>query len=155
MQQQLISHSADLKKLHDEGYQIEIDGGHLLVHHLPYLNPNREVKLGTLVCVLTLASPTRTGAPPDHTVCFIGETPTNADGTAMMAIINNSNVQKLTDNITINHYFSSKPPSGNYPNYYEKVRTYAEILLAQALLVDARVTSRPNRKVKNGSVQIS
>lgn len=152
MQRQLISHSADLKKLYDEGYQIEVGGGHLLVHHLPYLNPNREVRLGTLVCVLTLASPTRAGAPPDHTAHFIGELPTNADGTAMTAIVNNSNAQQLTDSITVNHYFSSKPASGNYADYYEKVRTYAEILLAQALTVDSTVTARPNRKKENGNI---
>lgn len=128
----------------------------MLVHHLPYLNPNREVKLGTLVCVLTLASPTRTGSPPDHTAYFIGEMPCYEDGAPITAIVNNSNAQRLTERILINHYFSSKPISGNYPDYYEKVRTYAEILLAPAYYIDGVATARPNRKnTLNGHIQIS
>lgn len=146
MQLQQISHSPDIKRLLDEGYEIEVCGGHLLAHHIPYLNSSAEVKYGTLVCVLTLIGPTRVGTPPDHTIYFQGETPHNADRTPINSIINNSRLQKLTENITIHHYFSSKPKSGNYPNYFEKIRTYSEILSAQARAIDNTVTNRPNFK---------
>ena len=146
MQQQLINHSPDLKRLEDEGYQLEVCGGHLIVHHIPYLNSLLEIKYGKLVCVLTLVSANRVGKPQDHTIYFIGETPCNADGTAMTSIINNSNPQQLSEGITVNHYFSSKPASGNYENYYDKIRTYSEILGSQAKSIDNSVTSRPNRK---------
>lgn len=146
MQQQLINHSPDLKRLEDEGYQLEVCGGHLQVHHIPYLNSIKEIKYGTLVCVLTLASANRVGKPQDHTIYFIGETPCNADGTVMTSIVNNSNPQQLSEGITVNHYFSSKPASGNYENYYDKIRTYSEILGSQAKSIDNSVTSRPNRK---------
>lgn len=146
MPQQLINHSPDLKRLQDEGYEFEVSGGHLIVHHIPYVNPEKEIKYGTLVCVLTLASPNRTARPPDHTIYFCGETPCNADGTALTSIINNSNRQQLTESILVNHYFSSKPASGNYENYYEKVRTYSEILSAQAKSIDNTVTTKPNKQ---------
>lgn len=146
MQPQLISLNPDLKKLWDEGYDLEINGGHLLVHHIPYVAPSKEVRYGTLVCVLTLASPTRTGQPQDHTIFFKGETPCNADGNALVAIINNSQSQQLSCGIQINHYFSSKPAAGNYRDYYEKIRTYSEILSAQAKVIDKTVTTKPNKK---------
>ena len=146
MPQQLINHSPDLKRLQDEGYELEVSGGHLIVHHIPYVNPEKKIKYGTLVCVLTLASPNRTARPPDHTIYFCGETPCNADGTVLTSIINNSNRQQLTESILVNHYFSSKPASGNYENYYEKVRTYSEILSAQAKSIDNSVTTKPNKQ---------
>ena len=147
MQQQLINHNADLKRLQDDGYEMEISGGqYLLVHHIPYVTPKKEVKYGTLVCTLGMASPTKVSPPRDHTIFFKGETPCYSNGTALHAIINNSNEQRLTEKITVNHYFSSKPSSGNYPNYYEKIRTYSEILLAQAKAIDNSVTTKPHRQ---------
>ncbi len=147
MQQQLINLNPDLQRLVDEGYQVEISGGqYLLVHHIPYVNSSKEVKYGTLVCVLNLASATKLSPPGDHTIFFTGETPCGTDGRALSSIINNSNVQRLTETITVHHYFSSKPSSGNYPNYYEKIRTYSEILASQARAIDKDVTTKPNKK---------
>jgi hypothetical protein len=145
MLQQLISLNPDLKQLWDEGYDLEIDGGYLLTHQIPYVTPNKQVKLGTLVCVLTLVSPKHLTPPSDHTIFFTGETPCNADGSPMTAIINNSNRQQLTQSILVNHYFSSKPLSGKYVNYYDKIRTYAEILSSQARVIDSTVTTKPNK----------
>lgn len=146
MQQLLINHNPDLIRLSEEGYVMEENGGHLLVHHIPYVTPTREVKYGTLVCVLTMAGPTRIGTPPDHTIYFHGETPCNADGSSMTSIINNSNSHLLNGKIPVNHYFSSKPVGQrNYANYYEKIRTYAEILTAQARVIDPTVTAKPNK----------
>jgi hypothetical protein len=132
MQQQLISHNPDLIKLQENGFKLEISGGQfLLVHHIPYLNTNLEIKSGTFVCVLTLLSETRIAPPKDHTIYFCGETPCDVYGKPLTAIINNSTEQKLSDTIIANHYFSSKPLSGNYVDYYEKVNTYSLILSSQ------------------------
>ncbi len=148
MHQQLISLSPDLKKLSDEGYDLEISGGHLLVHHIPYLNSSLKVMLGTLVTPLTLASPTHAGKPKDHTIYFCGEAPCDKDGKILSSIINNSHNQQLSGSILVNHYFSSRPVSGNYPDYYEKIRTYSEILSSQASAVDNTVTSKIKKEIK-------
>jgi hypothetical protein len=146
MLQQLINHSPDLQKLSDEGYELVVSGGHLLVHHIPYLNSRREVKYGTLVDVLTYATTTQAGKPKDHTIYLQGETPCDTNGNALTAIINNSNPVQLSLNILVNHYFSSKPAIGYYVDYYEKIRTYSEILSAQAKAIDKSVTTKPNKK---------
>lgn len=143
MQQQLINHSPDLKKLQDQGYDILTDGGYLLTRHVPYLDANLTVKYGTLVCLLTLVTPTRAGSPQDHTIYFCGEVPCDAQGIALHAVINESRSQQLTPDIAIDHYFSSKPPSGNYPNFYDKVSTYAKILGSQAQAIDPSATWTP------------
>jgi hypothetical protein len=146
MLQQLINHNSDVNRLYDEGYQLEVIGGHLLVHQIPYVNANTEIKNGTFVCILTYASPSRLAPPQDHTIFFCGEKPCDKNGIVLDAIINNSNSQQLTNSILVNHYFSSKPKSGNYANYYDKIRTYAEILSSQAMAIDNSVTAKPNKK---------
>lgn len=143
MQQQLISLNPDLNRLQEDGYDIEVKGGHLVVRQIPYATPSKNVAYGTLVCVLNFATPTKISTPPDHTIFFCGETPCNADGQPLVAIINNSNRQQLTRELLVTHYFSSKPVAGNYPNYYEKIRTYAEILSINAKAIDIQVTTKP------------
>lgn len=146
MLQQLINHSPDIKKLVDDGYDLEIIGGaYLLARNIPFVTSTRQVSYGTIVTVLTLVAPNQVGVPPDHTVYFIGDKPCDAQGQPLMSIINSSGNQQLATDIQINHYFSSKPISGNYRDYYEKVRTYAEILSAQAKILDPQVSARPNR----------
>lgn len=142
MQQQLISLNTDLSKLKDEGYQLEVCGGHLLVRHIPYVNSSKEVRYGVLVCVLNLISPQKLGPPPDHTMYFQGETPCFADGSPYSSIINNSQTQHLSSDITVNHFFSSRPVSGRYLDYYEKVVTYATILTTQANIIDTTASPK-------------
>jgi hypothetical protein len=141
MSQQLINRSPDLKQLRDEGYSIEVrPDGHLLLRHIPYVNEDREVALGTLVSTLNLSGDTT--AAPDHVVTFIGSLPCHWDGTPLKEIWHSSTDQTLGDGLTVNHMFSSRPPEG-YADYYQKMSTYARILTAEALHVDKSVTATP------------
>jgi tRNA A37 threonylcarbamoyladenosine dehydratase len=145
MLQQLISHSPDIAKLAADGYEMSVDGAYLIIHHIPYVNAQRQVKYGCLVTALNLSGPGRTSQPSDHTMFFQGEKPCDNEGKPLVAIINSSGTQQLTKGLQIHHYFSSKPKTGSYPDYYEKVRTYAGILSAQAQAIDPLVTARPGR----------
>lgn len=149
MLHKLINLNPDLNRLQEEGYDIEVKGGHLVVRQIPYVTPSKNVAYGTLVCVLNYATPTKISMPPDHTIFFIGETPCKADGQPLVAIINNSNKQQLTSELLVTHFFSSKPLEGKYPNYYEKIRTYAEILSINAKAIDVSVTTKPFKKASN------
>lgn len=145
---QLISHNADLLRLWEAGYDMEILGGqYLLVHRIPYVNPQCEVLYGSIACVLTPRTPTILGPMQDHTVWFAGETPCHVDGRAYNEIIIGNTPQRLGGSFTVNFHFSSKPKgTGVYPDFYEKVRTYAEILSAPAKAIDPAVT-RPRKEV--------
>lgn len=140
MSRQLISHSPDLQQLQDEGYDIEVKSGFLLLKHVPYVNPQKEVKYGVLVTSLTLAGD-RTATPSDHVVTFAGEYPSHSDGTPFDRIINARQHTVLAPGLEIDYTFSSKPPTG-YPNYYEKMTTYVDILMSQAIKIDPNVTAR-------------
>ncbi|MGO9603119.1 MAG: ThiF family adenylyltransferase [Candidatus Binataceae bacterium] len=136
MSHPLISHSSDLQKLQNEGYELHIRSGFLLVTGVPYLNLRREVKRGTLVFKLVLAGD-KTARPDDHVAFFAGEHPCNADGTEIAKIKHSSNHQALAEGVVIEHLFSAKPlPDGLYADYHAKVATYAAILAGPAQQID-------------------
>lgn len=120
MSQQLISRSQDLKKLRDEGYDLEIKFNHLLTKSVPYVNSNKEIRYGTLVSALDIAGDI-TATPNTHLVYFIGDHPCNQDGTELTKIKHQSENKALDQDLIVNHSFSSKPVGGRYKDYYDKM----------------------------------
>jgi hypothetical protein len=141
MSQQLINRSPDLKQLRDEGYDIEVLSTFLLIKNIPYVNSNKEIKLGTLVSELTMAGDVTT-TPSTHVALFSGDHPCNKDGTEIKQIKHQSGNQVLGDGLEINHSFSSKPTSGGYKDYYEKMTTYIAIISSQAQSIDPSVKAK-------------
>ncbi|MBX3165133.1 MAG: ThiF family adenylyltransferase [Bacteroidetes bacterium] len=149
MSHQLISLSSDLKQLRDEGYEIEVNSGYLIIHHIPYVNRNQEIKYGKLISELTLNSNTQTAVPSTHVINFYGEHPCHKDGSIIVQIQHASVTQTLAEGVIINHSFSNKPPGG-YPNYYEKVKRYAEMISAPAKSLDKNVTEKTFKVIPDG-----
>lgn len=131
----LISRSPHLMRLRDEGLTLEVADGYLLVHDIPYVNATRETLRGTLVFRLDLTADVAV-TPSDHTAHFIGEAPCDMTGARLEKIINQSSTQQLTPRIKVDHYFSAKPRSGQYVDYYEKVTAYANMLAGHAQAID-------------------
>src|SRR5205807_966047 len=104
MSQRPISRSADLKKLRDEGYDLEIRSGCLLVKDVPYVNSRKEVRRGILVMKLVLAND-ETSRPDDHVAHFAGEYPCSEDGTEIAKIRNSSSERSLADGVVVQHSF--------------------------------------------------
>ena len=134
MSEPLTSRSADLRRLVDDGYELEVAHGHLLVHHVPYVTPEREVRYGTLVSTLTLSGD-KTTTPDTHVIMFAGQMPCDEHGQALSRIIHTAGRQELAEGITVDFLFSSKPASG-YANYYEKVTAYVAMLVGPAQRLD-------------------
>ena len=145
----LISRSPDLKRLDDEGFELEIRGGYLLVHSVSYVKTDGKLARGVLIGDLTLtASGETTAAPKDHTMYFAGETPCHRDGTPLTAIIHNSNHIDLGDGLEADHYLSSKPEgTGIYPNFYDKIVAYEGHLGRPARSHDPSANARTGQKL--------
>ncbi|WP_395974442.1 ThiF family adenylyltransferase [Chryseobacterium cucumeris] len=150
MSQQLINHSPDLKRLRDEGYEIEVRGGYLLIHHIPYMNSNKEVQFGVLVTTLTLSSNERTTTPDNHVIYFIGDNPCEIDGSYITSIQNYNEPTILNHEITVSRTFSNKPQNG-YPDYYQKVKRYVEIIGGPANFTDPSTTARTFKVIEDSS----
>jgi hypothetical protein len=147
MSQQLINLNPDLKRLRDEGFEIEIHGGYLIIHHVPYVNSKKEVKLGTLVSSLTLINQKKVNKPDSHTIYFGPEDPCNADGSIITAIMHSHTNVVINPGLTVTRMFSNKPPNG-YANYYEKFITYLRIISSPAMALDENITAQTFKLIK-------
>lgn len=151
MSRQLIDRNADLRRLRDKGFEIEVRSGLLLVHAVPYVTSRREVTLGILVSELTMAAPDQLDKPGTHQIHFIGEHPCKPDGTELVQIKNSSGTFALAEGVVANHYFSHKPRSGGYADYYEKVSTYVRVISDQARAIDPTADARTFKTVESVS----
>lgn len=146
MSQQLINLSSDLVRLREDGYEVSIVHGHLLLSNVPYVNAKREVCVGTLVSTLS-ASGNETNRPDTHVAMFMGEFPCDADGKPLERIRHSSARQRIGDDLIVDHSFSSKPSSG-YVDYHEKMSTYAALLSSPATAIDPTATPRTFRVIE-------
>jgi hypothetical protein len=140
MSRQLVSHSPDLQRLQDEGYDFEIRDNYLLVR-VPYVSADKAVAIGTLVSELTVSGD-RTTTPSSHVVYFIGsrsgDMPHDHQGNRLDKLINQPSEIPLSSGLVASCSFSHKPDP-TYADYYEKMSTYADMLLAYAQALDPAV----------------
>jgi hypothetical protein len=140
------SRSPDLRRLVEEGYELEILAGYLVIHHVPYVTPAKEVAYGTLVSELTLAGD-MTATPATHTIRFAGQTPCDAEGQPLRKVINSAEHVELGSGITADFVFSQKPSSG-YPDYHAKITAYVRMLGTPAAALDPSATAATFRVVE-------
>lgn len=143
----LISRSPDLKRLRDEGYEVEVRGNYLLVHSVPYVNAQSQVAFGSLVSDLTLGGDV-TVRPQTHVISFTGDQPCNKDGSPIQQIMHQTLTQQLLPGLTIRHTFSNKPANG-YADYFEKMSRYADILSSAAKAIDSNVDARTFKPIES------
>jgi len=151
MSDALISRSPDLKRLDDEGFELEIRAGHILVHAVPYVKGDGTLARGTLVRALNLTpSGETTVAPSNHTIYFSGDTPCHRDGSPLDSIIHSSNHRDLGSGIEVDHFFSSKPEgTGRYDNFYDMIVAYEGHLGRPARSHDPSANARTGRKLSS------
>jgi hypothetical protein len=146
MSQELINRNLDLKRLRDEGYEVEIRATYLLIHGVPYVNSRREICRGTLISTLQLAGD-KTVNPRAHVAMFTGEHPCNKDGSEISQIKHASPNQTLAPELVAKHSFSNKPPNG-YGSYYDKMTRYAQIISGPAESLDPGVSAKTHKVVE-------
>lgn len=143
MSRALFSRNADLAKLREEGYFVQVVGGFLVMREVPFVDADRKVRRGTLISSLDLAGD-QTRPPDTHVIHFDGDYPCFADGNRIAAIANQTMHFNLGHGLTAEHAFSSKP-DGGYRDYHHKMTTYASILAGPAAVLDSTATARPYR----------
>ncbi len=146
MSTKLINLNSDLKRLQDDGYEVEVRSGYLVLHSIPYVNSRCEVALGTLVTDLTLNGD-QTQRPRDHQVWFAGEHPCSLSGDIIRAIGARTATQTLCEGIEVHHRFSCKPPEG-YPDYYAKMTRYVDIISNPARAIDSKANARTYKPIE-------
>ena len=136
-----FSRNADLKRLREEGYFVQVKGGLLLMREVPYVDRQRQVRTGTLVSSLTMAGD-ETRTPDTHVVHFDGDFPCRADGTPISGISHQTDGKfDLGHGVEARQAFSSKP-DGGYIDYHHKMTSYAAILSGPAAVLKPGVTAK-------------
>lgn len=138
MSTQLIDLNPDLKKLKDKGYNIAIIEENIVIKGIAYVNSAKEVAFASIFCPFNLEG--NKVKQQDHTVWFTGDHPCNQNGDKLPLVIN-SNRRSLTEDIMGNHQFSSRPDNG-YPDFYDKMKKYIDLLCAPAKSIDPSVRSK-------------
>lgn len=149
-----IAPDAALSQLQQEGYSVEVREQHLLLHAVPYVTSSREVARGTLIC--TYVQNAGAVIPPDnHQVWWTGEYPCFATGMPIEALRNEDCPRELFPSCHIQHRFSNKPDGiSNFADHYSKLTHYAQLIQAQARVLDGSVDARgkPNVSIPQASV---
>ncbi len=152
MSHTLVSHSEDLRRLQQDGYDIEIDGVHLVMHDVPFIGEDGTVVLGKLISELTTTG-TRTAPPSDHTVYLVGGVPHNDRGAPLFGelICNPSRLQVAPELFADCQLSLKRQVDGTLTapgDYHEKLSNYADYLEAWARRVDPAVTARVHRPTR-------
>ncbi|TCW80985.1 hypothetical protein C5O80_22650 [Burkholderia sp. SRS-46] len=147
-----IAPDSGLQRLVCAGYEVEVRQQHLLVHAVPYVTADRQVKRGTMVCLYLQSGgsvlPPNTGGDT-HQVWWAGEYPCFADGSPISQLENEHTRQELFPGCTIDHRFSNKPVGVDaYQDHYQKVTHYVGLIQAQARVLEPSATAQTGRLIE-------
>ena len=138
MSRRPIALSPDLLRLQNEGYDLDIRAGYLLVKDVPYVNAQCVVKRGILICELKLTAD-KADKPDGHVAYWTGEHPCHSNGAKLAAFENRSAPKELGDGIRADFTFSAK---ADYRDYYHKVMTYVGRIAGEATKLDPSATAQ-------------
>ena len=144
---ELINRSPDLTRLLNEGYEIDVSNGFLLINHVPYVNANKQVVYGTLVSRLTISDNT-TLRPNDHIALWVGEYPCDYNGSQLTNLVINTNPEQIREGLMTTHTFSQKPQEGYYEDYYQKMTQYVHMLDGHAHAIQPEATATTFQVIK-------
>ncbi|HCR55635.1 TPA: hypothetical protein DIV49_01560 [Candidatus Saccharibacteria bacterium] len=148
MSQKLVSLNEDLSRLWALGLELEIvksgETAFLVVRNVPYVSPTKDVKRGAIISALDLAGEI-TQPPESHVAFFAGHCPCDENGSPLPGVSQNTNLA-IGKELTPNHQMSRKPTAGSnpgkYSNYYDKIKTYVDIVCSPAQTIDPAVSAR-------------
>lgn len=128
MQIKPLDHNPDLNKLIQEGLSLEIKPDCVLIRNVPYLDKNKDIKLGTLV-----SSVSRNGntlIPADHTCSLFEEVPCDENGIELSSLCPGGRVHQMNYSIgRAQCYMSIKPSkTGIYRDFYQKFKKYISLV---------------------------
>ncbi|WP_068094092.1 ThiF family adenylyltransferase [Novosphingobium rosa] len=141
MSLRLIRANADLKQLADDGYDLEIVGGYLVLRDVPFVDATGQIRRGFLASSMEMAGD-RTLRPSGHAVWFGGGTPHAADGRPLTEMAHGRSRRDLGRGLVVDHMLCSRPVGGYFRDYHEMMTTFVEQVSAHAALLDPSATAR-------------
>ena len=140
----------DIGRLRDEGYDVAIQSGYLLVHSVPYVTSAGHVERGTLVAPLNMPDGQTTAPPRTHVVMFTGEQPCDRHGRPIGGIALDQLASEPVPGVHVRRRFSNRPKTNvpkecsaaGYCDYHQMMTRYADIISVHAAAVEPGATAR-------------
>ncbi|WP_327195929.1 ThiF family adenylyltransferase [Novosphingobium capsulatum] len=133
MSHRLIARSPDLLAMRNDGYNLEIRNGYLLVKDVPYVTASATVREdGVLIAKLdtqVIDGHERTRKPDNHVAYWTGEHPCHADGSKLRSFENPSEAQDFGGGVKADFTFSAR---NNYRDYEHKMLGYLGWIVGEA-----------------------
>ena len=136
----LITHSDDLRRLRNEGYEVGIQANFLVLRNIPYVAEGGGIEWGTLVSQLAVSGDITT-KPDNHVVYFDGDLPHDVAGNPVWKEGYAQDLRDFGDGLAVKWMFSRKPPDG-YVDYYDKMTRYVRAISEPAMRIDPSVTPK-------------
>ncbi|MET8978966.1 ThiF family adenylyltransferase [Streptomyces sp. NPDC004539] len=135
-----LARDRDLSRLLDDGYDVVVHAGHIIVRHIPYVTENRTVEHGFLAYPVTISGD-RLASATDHRIWFSGSAPCDEHGRPLT--LAHPETRVIAEGMQATFMLSSKPSPDGYPDEYTKITAYARIIADQAQVLDSSATPTP------------
>ncbi|MBX3309047.1 MAG: ThiF family adenylyltransferase [Cryobacterium sp.] len=134
----LVAHSPDLQHLVEDGFDVEVRDGNLLIHHVPFVNSEGEVTYGILVSELS-TNGEQAIVPGRHEVWVVGGVPHDHQGDKILIIADEEKLD-YGDGLVASCRLSGKPHGEMPRDYHHKITNYVDLLGRYARVIDSTAT---------------
>ena len=134
----LVAHSPDLQHLVEDGFDVEVRDGNLLIHHVPFVNSEGQVVYGILVSELS-TNGEQTIVPGRHEVWVVGGVPHDHQGNKISIIADEEKLD-YGQGLVASCRLSGKPHGEMPRDYHHKITNYVDLLGRYARAIDSTAT---------------
>ncbi|KJS03738.1 MAG: hypothetical protein VR68_00980 [Peptococcaceae bacterium BRH_c4a] len=137
----MVSHNDDIRRLVEKGYAVAFDSNCIIIRDIPYLDHQRQLRIGAIVAKLVFIDENRV-TQDDHQIYFAGSVPHNLDGKPIPNLAGGPVQLALSEasrDVVVERSFSNKPlAAGRFADFFEKIESYVAIISGPAIdLYDA------------------
>ena len=150
---ELANHNDDIRRLLEKGYALRIDGAHLVVRDIPYLDSQQALQAGGIVTKLEFIDKVRV-KQDDHQIYFAGSAPYGLDGQQIRNLAGGPTTIPLSKtDVVVQRSFSNKPAAG-FADFFDKNEHYVRVISGPAIALHGAdpLTFRVDTEVAAGSV---
>lgn len=150
---ELANRNDDIRRLLEKGYALRVDGAHLVVRDIPYLDSQRTRQVGAIVAKLVFIDKVRV-TQDNHQVYFAGSMPYGLDGHSIPNLAGGPTSLTLSKtDVVVERSFSNKP-AGGFANFFDKIEHYTRVISGPAIALHGGtpLTFRVDNDVTVGSV---
>ncbi|MCY9664881.1 ThiF family adenylyltransferase [Paenibacillus alginolyticus] len=135
MFQRLVNHNDDIARLVRNGFAVAFDNNYLVIRDIPYLDNQRELKIGAIVTKLVFVDQNKV-IQEDHQIYFAGSVPYNLDGNPIPNLAGGPIslvLSEASSDVVIERSFSNKPNNTGFRDFFEKIESYVAIISGPAI----------------------